>query len=124
MAFHTTEHRNVAEVHRMLEGLVRLVAELAFVIREASQVNRMLKGTGLHILFWRAGRVVDHCMADVAIIPDYFAGIAHMLAIMTAKTARGIKMSDVVGMRLPIGLPFGKEVGLKNALNLFGDGLD
>ena len=71
----------------MLEGLVRLVAELAFVIREASQVNRMLKGTGLHILFWRAGRVVDHRMADVAIIPDHFACIANVLAVVTAETS-------------------------------------
>ena len=53
MAFDALEHRNVAEVHRMLEGLIALVAELAFVIREPAEIDGMFKGASLDILFSR-----------------------------------------------------------------------
>ena len=43
MAFDALEHRNVAEVDRVTEALVRLVACLAFAIGEATEVHRMLE---------------------------------------------------------------------------------
>ena len=54
MAFDALEHRNVAEVHRMLEGLIALVAELAFVIRQPAEIDGMFKGASLNILFSRS----------------------------------------------------------------------
>ena len=87
MALDALKHRNVAEVHRMLKGLVRLVAKLAFVIRKASEINWMLEGSGSHILLGRSSGIVDHRVADVAIIPDHFAAVANVFAVMTAETA-------------------------------------
>ena len=87
MALDTLEHRNIAEVHRVLEGLVRLVAELAFMVGKASEINRMLEGSGSHILLGRSSGIVDHRVADVAIIPDHFAAVANVFAVMTAETA-------------------------------------
>ena len=43
MALDAWEHRNVAEVHRVLEWLIALVAELAFVIRERAEIDGMSK---------------------------------------------------------------------------------
>ena len=104
----------------MLESLVRLVAGLAFSVAKSSKINRVFERSGSGVLFdWSSG-VVEHRVADVAVIPDDLAGIAYMLAIMTAETTGRIKMSDVVRMRLPISLHFGKEIGLKDALNLPG----
>ena len=53
VALDALEHRNVAEVHRMLEWLIALVAELAFVIGERAKVDGMSKRTSLNILFSR-----------------------------------------------------------------------
>ena len=38
----------------MLEGLIALVAELAFVIRERTKIDGMFKSAGLSILFSRS----------------------------------------------------------------------
>ena len=54
MALDALEHRNVAEVHRMLEWLIALVAELAFMIRERAKIDGMFKSAGLSILFSRS----------------------------------------------------------------------
>ena len=86
MAFDTLKHRNVAKLKWMLELSVRFVAELAFVISKPSEINRMLKWPRPRIFFGRASRIVDDRVADVAIIPDHFAGIANVLAVMTAET--------------------------------------
>jgi hypothetical protein len=124
MALDALKHRDVAEVNWMLKWLVRLVTELAFAIGEASEIDRMLESSGPRILFWRSSRVVDHRVADVAIIPDHFARIANMLAIMATETARRIEMADVVGMRLPIRFHLREKVRLEDALNLFDAGLN
>jgi len=87
MALNTLKHRNVAEVDWMLKGLVRLVAEIAFMVGKASKINRMLEGSGSHILLGWSSGIVDHRVADVAVISNYFAGIAHVLSVMTAETA-------------------------------------
>lgn len=60
-------------------------------------------------------------MTDVAVVGDHFAGVADVLAIVTAEAAREIQMADVIGVRLPVGLHLREKVGLKDPLN-FGDG--
>ena len=72
----------------MLKGLVCFMAELAFVIGKTSEINRMLEGSGSHILLGRSSGIVDHRVADVAIIPDHFARIAYVLTIVAAKATR------------------------------------
>src|ERR1700730_8407034 len=118
MAFHTLEHRNIAEIDWMLEGLGRSMARLAFPVGEAAKINRVLEGAGLRIFFGLAGRVIEHRMADVAIIPDYLACTAHVLAVVATEAAGRSQVTNVVGMSLPVGLHLGKEVDLINALNL------
>ena len=71
----------------MLKWLVRLVAELAFMVGKASEINRMLEGSGSHILLGWSSGIVDHRVADVAIIPNHFACIANVFAVMAAETA-------------------------------------
>ena len=88
MALGALEHRDIAKINWMLEWLVRFMAIVAFAIGEGAQINRMLEWPGPRVLFSRCCRVVDNCVADIAIIPDDLAGVAHMLAIMTTKTAR------------------------------------
>jgi hypothetical protein len=43
MAFDTLKHGDVAEIHRVFEWLVSLVAGLALSIAEAAKIYRMLK---------------------------------------------------------------------------------
>ena len=43
MAFDTLKHRDVAEINRVFEWLVSLVARLALSITEATEIYRMLK---------------------------------------------------------------------------------
>ena len=43
MAFDALKHRDVAEINRVFEWLVSLVASLALSIAEATEVYRMLK---------------------------------------------------------------------------------
>lgn len=117
MAFNTLEHRNITQIHRMLERFVRFVTILAFVIGERAQIDRVLKWSGLRIVFGQSGRVVDHCVADVAVVGDDFAGIADVLAVVTAEAAREIKVADVVWVGLPISLHLREKVVLKYALD-------
>jgi len=120
MALDALEHRNVAEVHGMLEWLIALVAELAFVIGERAKIDGMFKSASLNILFSRSSRVVEYRVADGAVVADHFARVADVLAIVTAKTPREIKMTNIVRMRLPIGLHFRKEICAKDSLD-FGN---
>ena len=122
MAFNALKHRDVAQVDRMLKGLVCFVAELAFVIGKPSKINRVSERSGLHILFGWSSGIVDHRVANVAVIPDHFAGVADVFAVMTAETSRRIEMADVVWMRLPIRFHLREKVRLEDALNLFDGG--
>ena len=72
----------------MLKWLVGLMTALAFTGGQAAQVDRMSKRSAARILFRRARGVIEYGVADVAIISDYFASIAFVLAIMTTETAR------------------------------------
>ena len=44
MTLNTLEHRYVAQIHRVLEGFVGLVAGFAFAICQAAEIDRMLNG--------------------------------------------------------------------------------
>ena len=71
----------------MLKRLVCLVAKLAFVIFQRAEINRVLEGTGLHVFLRVPGRVVDHRVADVAVVGDDLAGIAYVITIVTTEAA-------------------------------------
>ena len=117
MAFNTLKHRNITQIHRMLERFVRFVTILAFVIGERAQIDRVLKWSSLRIVFGQSGRVVDHRVADVAVVRNDFAGIADVLAIVTAEAAREIEVANVVRVSLPVCLHLRKKVSLKDTLN-------
>ena len=101
----------------MLEGLVGLMTELALTFGEGAQIHRMLEGTGLHVLLRRRCGVVDYRVADIAVVGDDLPGAADVLTVMTAEAAGEIQMTDVIWMRLLIGLHLGEKVSLKNALH-------
>jgi len=122
MTLNTLEHRYVAEIYRMLEELVGLMTELAFMlVGETTEVYRMLKRTSFHILLRRGGGIVNHRVADIAVVGNHLAGVADVLAIMTTEATREDQMTDVVRMRPPIRFHLRKEIGLKDALH-FRDG--
>ena len=52
----------------MLERLVRLMAELAFMFGKPSEIDGMLEWPSPRILFGWCGRIVDERMADVPIV--------------------------------------------------------
>lgn len=58
-------------------------------------------------------------MTDIAVIADGLAGVAYVLSVMTTEAAGEIEMTDVVGVRLPVGLHLRKEIGAEYALYLF-----
>ena len=110
------EARDVSQVDWMFEWLIGFVATLAFAIREGAQVNGMFEGSGLEILFRRRHRIVDHCVANIAIVANQFARVADMLAIVASEASRKIKMADIIRMRLPVSLHFRKKIVLKDTL--------
>ena len=57
-------------------------------------------------------------MTDIAIVPNNLTCVTHVLAIVTAKTARGIEVSDVIRVSGPIRPHLRKKVSLENALRL------
>src|SRR6266487_758764 len=85
--------RDVTQINRVLEWPICFMTDLALHLCQAAQVDRMLERPSLRILFRRIRRVVNHCVAEVAIVPDYFAGLAHMLVIMTTETTCEIEMA-------------------------------
>lgn len=87
MTLDALKHRDITKIHGMLEWLVRFMAIVAFVVGERAQINRVLEWSGLHIRFGRGCRVIDHRMADVAIVGDDFAAATDVLAVVTAKAA-------------------------------------
>ena len=63
-------------------------------------------------------------MTDIAVVADDFARVADVLAVMTTKTTVEIKMSDVVGMSLPVGLHLREKIRSKDPLKFGGRCLD
>ena len=119
MALDALKHRDVTQIDWVPERLVRLMAALAFAVREAAQINRMLIGTELH---GSGGicRVVNHRVTYIAVVADDLARVANVLAVMTTKTATEVKMADVVRMGLPVGPHLREEIGFKDPLQLGG----
>ena len=107
----------------MPERFVGLMATLALAIGQPTEINRMLIGADLHGSC-RISRIVNYSVTDIAIAATDLARVAHVLAVMTTKTATEIKMSDVVRMSLPIGPHFGEEIGSKDSLELVRRGFD
>lgn len=124
MALNALKHRDITEIHGMLERFVRFVAIIAFVIGERAQINRVLKRSRLHIFFGRGSGVIDHRVADVAVVGNNFAGIADVVTVVAAEAARGIKMANVVWVSLPVCLHLRKKVSLKDTLNFRDRDLD
>ena len=58
-------------------------------------------------------------MADIAVISNGLAGVAYVLSVMTTEAAREIEMTDVVGVRLPVGLHLRKKIRTEYSLYLF-----
>lgn len=102
----------------MFEWSTRFMARVAFAISEPSQIDGVPKGSSRNVLVRRTSGIVDHCMADIAIVANDFSCTAYMVAVMTTETTGSIEMPDVVRMRLPIGPHLGKEIGLKDTLDL------
>ena len=107
----------------MLKRLVRFVAGFAFAIGEAAEIDRMLERSDSRVFFRRPRGIVEHSVADVAVVADDLASVAHVLTIVTAEATGRVQMADIIRMRLPIRLHFREEVSLKDALNLFCAGL-
>lgn len=118
MTLRALEHRDVAEIHWVLEWLVGLMAGVAFAICESAKIYRMAKRSELRIVSRRRCRVIDDGMANVAIGSDNFTGITDMLTVVTAETTRGIEMSYVVWMGFPISPHLWKEVSFIDSLHL------
>lgn len=118
------KHRNIAEVDRVLERFVRTVTSLALTCSEAAEVDGMFEGPGVWVLFNRTRGVVEHGVADVAIVADHFARAALVLAVVTTETSGRYQMTDVIWVRLPVSLHLRKEVDLVDALHLFDGAVD
>ncbi len=73
---------------RMLKWFVRFVAFCALLVSQTTRVNRVLERAGLNLLFRRSCRVRDYSMADIAVVSDALAVIAHVLAVMTTESER------------------------------------
>ena len=58
VTFRTLKHRYIAQVHRMFERLIRLVARVAFAIGKSAEIDRVYKRSGLRILFRRSSGIV------------------------------------------------------------------
>ena len=117
VALRTLEHRNVAQIQRMLEGLVGFMTTLAFPIAQRTQINRVLERAGRHGRF-RVCRVVKNRVTDIAVGTDRLAGITYMLSIMTTEAAAEIEMTDIVRMCLPVGFHLREEIGAEYSLDL------
>jgi hypothetical protein len=117
MALDALKHRDITQVDWVPERFVRLVAALAFAIREASEINRMLIGAELH-RSRGIGGVVNHRVADIAIVADDLARVTNVLTVMTTKTATEVQMADVIRMSLPVGPHFREKIGSKEPLQL------
>ena len=73
MALHTLKTGDVAKVDRVFEWLIGLMTRFTLAIRQAAQVDRMLKGAGFGILSRRTRRVVDDGVTNVAVVRNGLA---------------------------------------------------
>src|SRR5215203_6415741 len=98
------ELREVAEVDRVLEAPVPLVARgaLKFALRaERDRVpERAVRGRRGH----SALGLIQRRVADTAVLPYHTPRVADQLAVVAAEAALKVEVADVVGVRLPVGL--------------------
>ena len=118
MTLGALEHRDVAEVERVLEGLVSRVTTLTLTSSQTTEIDGMFEGSGVWVLFGRTSGVVQHGVADVAIVADHSAVTTLVLAVVTPKTSGRSQVTDVVWMSLPVSLHLREEIDLIDALNL------
>ena len=118
MTFNTLKRRNVAEIHRVCESLIGLMAGFAFAILQATEIDGVLERPGLYVLSRQPRRVVDHGMADITVFGDDFTRAADMFTVVTPETPREIEMADVVWMCFPVRFHLGKEISLIDTLGL------
>ena len=86
MALYALKHRDVAEIDRVFERLVRFVTRLALAIGEPAKIDGMLERRRLRP--WRRSRRVrQNRMADIAIVSYDFSVLTVVLAVVTAETA-------------------------------------
>ena len=86
MAFDALKHRDVAEIERVFERLVAFVTRLAFAIREATEIDRMLYRRRDRNRCGPRG-IGKHRVTDVAVVANHLPRVTHVLAIVTTKTA-------------------------------------
>jgi hypothetical protein len=86
MALNTLKHRNIAEVDRMFERLVSLVARFAFAIRQAAEIHRVLNRQSLDHRF-RARGVRQDRVTDITVLWNHLAGVANVFAVVATKTS-------------------------------------
>ena len=86
MTLNTLEHRDVAQVDRVLEGLVGLMTSLTFAIGQGTQIDRVLIRPEL---YRRGGicRIVNDCVTDIAVVANYLPFLANVIAIMATETS-------------------------------------
>lgn len=88
MTYRALELRYVAEIDRVLELLIRLMACITSPIGEGSEIHRMDERPRLHVCRRRSVRIINGRVANVAVVRDDLAGVAEMLAIVAPETTR------------------------------------
>jgi hypothetical protein len=86
MTLDALKHRNITKVDRMLERFVCFMTGVTPAISQSAKIHWMLKRPRFGVHFRLSRRVIQNAVADVAIVPDHFTRIAHMLAIVTTET--------------------------------------
>ena len=117
MADRTLKLRDVAQIYRMFERLVRLMTCVAAVGLKGTEIDRMFERTRLDVGLRRPLRIVKHGVTNVAIVGDHLARLAYVVSIVTAEAAGEVNVSDIIRMRLPVRFHLGEEVGLVNILD-------
>ena len=100
----------------MLEWLVGFMTDRALKRISVAQIDRVLKLTVLRREGFSAESLVDRRVANAAVVSDNLSFFTKMLSVVASETALHLVMPDVVGVRLPVGFHFGKEIRLINSL--------
>lgn len=121
VAICATESRDVAQIQRVFEWAVGLVARGALPGVAVAEVDRVLKLAVLYCDRFPSECLFGRYVTDVAFVANNLSVFTEMLAVVAAKTTLSVEVADVVRMRAPVGFHLGKKVCLIDALDL-GDG--
>lgn len=66
------------------------MAAIASAVRQSAKIYRVDKRARFHVHLGRLSRVVNSCVANIAVVAYHLAGFAEMISVMAAKAARGI----------------------------------